>query len=200
MTRLSGLRLKRRDFLRYGAIGLAAALAPGERAVRAGSDTNAQIVACAIHPAIGIARVGNSLTEHFLGPEVAGPHPDPQGGYKDAAGRMKRQAARFRIYGLDAGGTVVKEITAADAQITWSVHLANKKAAWYNFEIAFDIPEATGAAPGGGLSAAAPLSTPRRNKSYTGADRAQLIIDPGPRSISGAGTNVAGGDAEYAFN
>jgi hypothetical protein len=193
-------RLRRRDFLRYGAMGLAAALLPAGQRARAGSPSGAPIVACAIHPAIGIARVGNSPSDYFLGPEVPGPHPEPDGGFKDAAGRMKRQAARFRIYGLDANGNVVKELTSNDAEITWTVDVANKKAAWYNFEIPFDIPEATGDPPSAGAPAAAPLSTPRRNKAIRGADRSQLAIDPGARSISGASTNAMGGDSRYAFD
>jgi len=140
-----------------------------------------QIVRCAIHPGIGVARVGNSPTEYFIGPEVPGHTPDPGGvGYKDAQGRIKRQAARFRLYGLDASGAVVREITAADGDITWTVHLANKKAAWYQFKLALDIPEAT----------AAPLPPDlqghRRNAGVTGNARQQLVIDPGPRSIKGA--------------
>src|SRR5438045_8834 len=72
--------MKRRDFLRYGAIGMVAAAAPAltRRAAQSG-----EIVACAIHPAFGIARVGNSPNELFLGPEVPGPHPLPAGGFKD---------------------------------------------------------------------------------------------------------------------
>src|SRR5215212_7011319 len=46
-----------------------------------------QIEQIVIHPAIGVARVGNSPHEWFLGPETAGPHPVPPGGFKDAAGR-----------------------------------------------------------------------------------------------------------------
>src|SRR5437899_1206881 len=127
-------------------MGLVAAVMPsGAQPVRAAPSRQAlAITQCAIHPAIGIARVGNSLDAYFLGPELPGPHPVPVEGFKDATGRFKRQAARFRVYGLDAEGNVVKELTAADAEITWTVHLANKKAAWYTFDFAFDIPEATG--------------------------------------------------------
>ena len=81
-----------------------------------------------IHPAIGIARVGNS-PEFFIGPERIGERPDPAGGFKDAQCRVKRQAARFRIYAHHDNGTV-EEITNAEADITWNVHLANKKAAY----------------------------------------------------------------------
>jgi hypothetical protein len=81
-----------------------------------------------IHPAIGIARVGNSPDEFFIGPERLGEHPAPNGGFKDAQCRVKRQAARFRIYAHHDNGTV-EEITDAEADITWHAHLVNKKAA-----------------------------------------------------------------------
>jgi hypothetical protein len=81
-----------------------------------------------IHPAIGIARVGNSPDEFFIGPERIGQRPEPQGGFKDAQCRVKRQAARFRIYAHLDDGTI-EEITDAEADITWTVHLVNAKAA-----------------------------------------------------------------------
>ena len=86
-----------------------------------------------IHPAIGIARVGNSPTEFFIGPERIGQFPDPPGGFKDSQCRVKRQAARFRIYAhLDDSS--VEEITSAVADISWTVHLVNKKATRANTE------------------------------------------------------------------
>jgi len=129
------------------------------------------IVRAAIHPAIGIARVGNSADEYFFAPEVCGPQPLPEGGYKDAKGAVKRQAARFRIYGFNAAGHVVREITAATAEIRWTVHVANTKSAWFNFPGPLDIPEAT------------PVT--RRNSDFAGAERDRLKIDPGPRTIGG---------------
>ncbi|HET9533308.1 MAG TPA: LodA/GoxA family CTQ-dependent oxidase, partial [Blastocatellia bacterium] len=129
-----------------------------------------QVQRCAIHPAIGIARAGNSPEEYFTGPEVPGVLPVAGDRYRDPQGRLKRQAARFRIYGYDASGNVVKEITSDEAEIEWTVHLANKKGAWYCIKFAMDIPDA--------------VPVPRRNPSYAG-DRADLIIDPGPRSVSG---------------
>jgi hypothetical protein len=84
-----------------------------------------------IHPAIGIARIGNSPTDFFIGPEKIGEYPNPPGGFKDSQCRVKRQAARFRIYAHYDNETF-KEITSADADITWTVHLANKKAAYPN--------------------------------------------------------------------
>ena len=81
-----------------------------------------------IHPAIGIARVGNSPDEFFVGPERVGEVPEPPGGFKDAQCRVKRQAARFRIFAHHDDGSV-EEITDAEAEITWTVHLVNSKAA-----------------------------------------------------------------------
>ena len=118
-----------------------------------------------IHPAIGIARVGNSPSEVFIGPEVPGDSTPPAGGYKDKQHRVKRQAARFRLFGYDEHGKLVQELDAKDATILWTVHLANKKAAGPRFE---------------GLRQNAPL----RNEGV--ADRKTLVIDPGARSISGA--------------
>jgi hypothetical protein len=117
-----------------------------------------------IHPAIGIARLGNSPTKFFIGPEKPGLHRRPNGGYRDAKGRIKRQAARFRLFGYDKKGKLVKEITSADAKIEWTVHLANTKAAWKRFV---------------GLNPSSAL----RNASVT--NRYSLVIDPGPRSLSG---------------
>jgi hypothetical protein len=143
------------------------------------------IVRAAIHPSIGIARVGNSKEEYFIGPEVTDPLPQPSGFYRDNGGALKRQAARFRIYGLNAEGQPVIELTAANAHIQWTVHLANKKAAWYEFQLAQDIPEA----------AFAPVQMLRN---ITVRDRADLVIDPGPRHISGR--NIHGGPAHTFDN
>lgn len=86
------------------------------------STRDATIVRYAIYPPVGIARVGNSLRfdGYFLGPQVPGEIPSPP--YKDESGAIKRQAALFRIYGINSAGQAVKEITAADAVIEWHVH------------------------------------------------------------------------------
>lgn len=135
---------------------------------------DATIVKAAIYPSIGVARVGNSLTDWYLGPEVPDPLPLPAGSYRDSTGALKREAARFRIYGLNAAGMIVRELTSANANITWTVQLANKKAAWYGFQLALDIPEA---------SASGSTPTTLRNPMVT--DRAALAITPSARSISG---------------
>jgi len=133
--------------------------------------SDSDIVKAAIYPAIGVARVGNSPEEFFIGPEVTTPENRPSGYYKDSHGALKRQAARFRVYGLDAHGRVIKELDAKNAKIQWRVHVANKKAAWYEFDVAMDIAQAQ--------------AVPLRNANFTGKDREQLVIDPGPRVISG---------------
>src|SRR5690349_3189638 len=97
------------------------------------------IVRYVIHPGLGIARVGNSPDEFFVGPEAPGVVSRPADGFKDAAGRIKRQAARFRIYGVNAAGEAVREIDADCAQIAWRVHLANRKAIGYQFLNALDL-------------------------------------------------------------
>jgi hypothetical protein len=109
-----------------------------------------------VHPAIGIARLGDSPTDFFVGPEIPLNHTPPAGGYKDASCRVKRQAARFRLFGYDNAGNLVQELTSVDADISWTVELRNKKAA-----------------------------TPARNGGITGADRAGLAITPGPRTLAG---------------
>jgi hypothetical protein len=103
--------------------------------------------------------------------------PVEPGSYRDGEGALKRQAARFRIYGYNASGEVVREITSDGADIVWTVEVANQKAAWFNFVTAMDLPQAT---PCG-----------RRNGAVTGASRAGLMIKPGPRSISGANQSGA---------
>lgn len=134
------------------------------------------IVEARIHPAIGIARVGNApgytKNDYFIGPQLPYAVGPPSNGYRDAQGRIKRQAAEFRIYGYDKQGEVVGELTDDVADITWHVEVANKKASWYNFDAPLDIPEASS------------LRMARRNAQIQGAQRAKLSITPGPRTVS----------------
>ncbi|MFV8132817.1 LodA/GoxA family CTQ-dependent oxidase [Streptomyces syringium] len=84
-----------------------------------------------IHPAIGVARVGNSPDAFFIGPERPGtvPSPGAEGHYKDSQGRIKRQAARFRCFGFNQAGDRWRELSHHDGvRIQWTVHLVNKKA------------------------------------------------------------------------
>ncbi|MGH8551691.1 MAG: LodA/GoxA family CTQ-dependent oxidase [Methylococcales bacterium] len=164
-----------------------------------------------IHPAIGIARLGNS-EQFYLSPEQPGALPiecdaqgreltDPQGqpirvqNFKEEGNlsMIKRQASRFRVFAYegnaDSGGREIKldesftftlETPATGPQlvhgkvkdIVWQVHLANKKASWYTFQQTDGMH---------GYAADHPL----RNPEITQPDRRrQLIIDPGPQSVS----------------
>jgi hypothetical protein len=156
-----------------------------------------------IHPAIGIARVGDSPDAFYLAPEQAGAMPNelnadgteqPVTKFKDDEGRVKRQAARFRVYGYDDDSKEGKELQVGDQitvvlqrsgqtmlgevqDIRWTVYLANKKASWYEFQ---QLDGEHGYGP----------EHPLRNADVTDADaRQQLIIDPGPQTVSHADAN-----------
>lgn len=161
---------------------------PRPLVVNAPRGKDSTIVRAAIHPAIGIARVGDSKDGWFIGPEISDTAPQnaaPPAFYRDETGAIKRQAARFRLYGYNAAGDVVAELTSDNADVKWTVHVANRKAQWYQFQYALDIPEAVNA-PDNAFTL--------RNPDV--ADRSTLAIDPGPRSI--AGRNTSGPD--YAFD
>src|SRR5689334_15950709 len=133
-----------------------------------------------IHPAVGFARVGVS-PESFTGPELPGTHAvAADGKYRDSAKRLRRQAARFWVFETDDAhpdqpAQHMQPGVGQVAKIEWSVHLKNKKAAWFAFE------GITGEGPAG-----YPPGHPLRNP--TVADRNSLIIDPLMRSISAEGT------------
>jgi L-Lysine epsilon oxidase N-terminal/L-lysine epsilon oxidase C-terminal domain len=126
-----------------------------------------------IHPAIGIARVGSSRLDseegYFIGPEPGG---SPPANYRDPAGDLKRQAARFRVFACrrDKQRNLLNadelSLTAIKS-LTWTVHLANRKGV-----------------------ARMQYGTRRgwRNNAsgHDDQDRA-LIIDPGPRSVRATG-------------
>src|SRR5207245_769538 len=95
-----------------------------------GKECRMSLGSIRIYPPIGIARVGNSPDEFFIGPELTGAPVENDGTYKDAEGRIKRQAARFRLYAFDEQGHVVAELNAdhPDVEsIEWQVELANRK-------------------------------------------------------------------------
>ncbi|MEQ9239112.1 LodA/GoxA family CTQ-dependent oxidase [Coleofasciculus sp. E2-BRE-01] len=69
---------------------------------------NPKITKCAIYPAIGIARIGNAPDDFYLAPEIPGQPAEVENGYKDSQGKVKKQVARFRIYGLTEDGEVAE--------------------------------------------------------------------------------------------
>lgn len=154
-----------------------------------------------IHPAIGIARLGNS--EQFcLSPETPGglPFQCDQGNgiaieedgvevpveqFKEN-GRILRQGARFRVFASEDGGEekelrigqtiefvngIGQLVEAELLDVQWTVYLANKKSSWYQFK------QLEGEH---GYEADHPL----RNRDVHGDERQRLVIDPGPQSVS----------------
>jgi hypothetical protein len=75
------------------------------------------IARVAVCPPFGVCRVRNSA-EWFLALEVPGMPALPDGRYKDAQQRIKKQVQRFRIYAFNSAGDVIREGTAAEAHIT----------------------------------------------------------------------------------
>jgi len=176
-----------------------------------------------IHPAIGISRCGNA-DDFVLSPESSAgmkqPGSDISGGLpikagteaqtitdkdlRDAPGRLKPQAQRFRIfaYATPPGGTYpysgeTSEVVVGSTidgktvqSITWQVHMANKKA---NSWIIPEHPADTGFDNNvGGLAHYANGQTPpKRNLEFGGtSDQSaeirlkNLVLDSGPKVIS----------------
>lgn len=155
-----------------------------------------------IHPAIGIARLGDSPDAFYIAPERPAAKPtdcDARGNpklspdgtteltvtrFKDAEGRIKRQAARFQIHVYDDEHPEGRPLKLGDpirgggnsgklVDIIWQVYVANKKAVWYQFR---------GLAGEAGYADDHPL----RNADIADpAARQQLIIDPGPHLVNG---------------
>lgn len=164
-----------------------------------------------IHPAVGVARLGNSPTSFYLEPITIGGMPvecDSNGNPKmengkpvfvkhcKEDGRIRRQAAQFGIYVHDSADPSDPglEITLDDPaveSIEWTVHLANKKAAWYdNDELIGNVMYATEKDANYYEKNTEDNPTlhnpnvPQKNR------QRKLIIDPGPRSISKPGDTV----------
>ena len=106
--------------------------------------TDTPSLSYAIHPAIGVARMGNAPLDlndestFYIGPEAPyqvanagnGKNPTHDPTYKKD-GKIKKQAQRFRIYEYE-NGSARREVTLDEsdvAEIRWTVHLANRKAA-----------------------------------------------------------------------
>lgn len=149
-----------------------------------------------IHPKLGVARLGNSPNEFYLSPDKIGGLPivcDRNGNvkqekgkavsekeFKDSLGRVKRQAAKFRIF--KTVGKSKKEIKLSDKDIDsieWTVHIANKKPIWYTFS------ELLGDLEFGEQNSYEKQKVPFNNPDVINPDeRKKLIIDPGPRNIN----------------
>lgn len=146
-----------------------------------------------ITPSVGVARLGNSEREDFiLNPTKIGGLPyechlegqdnrnfglpkSEVTNFKDPAGRVRRQGQVFKIY--DDSDEELTLDSPNIEKIVWTVHLANKKAAWYEFR------ELNGNLLYGEANSYDARDVPFRNK--TESNRQSLIIDPGPRTIAG---------------
>ena len=82
---------------------------------------------CKIFPSIGIARLGNSPTEFFIGPETPRLAPNADGSFKDNEGRVKRQAARFRVYAFNEEGNVGEAIRHALFAVMQRANIRNEE-------------------------------------------------------------------------
>jgi len=157
-----------------------------------------------IHPSIGIARVGES-DSFYLTPIKEGGLPiecDKFGNeihnkngdnfeyvrsFKDEEGKIRKQAAKFKIYKYSPDKKTF-EVDLNDKSeiesVKWTVHLANKKAAWYAFseydgDTLFNDPKK------GIDNSYEAKKVPLRNPNLVGPERQKLIIDFGPRTIRG---------------
>ena len=160
-----------------------------------------------IHPAIGVARLGNSES-FYIGPESLSALPidcnaqgdavtdangneQPISTFRDSDGRIKRQAARFRMFMYDdknpdgvelvvqdkkrgINGTVIQGLQGSGEliDIQWVVWMANKKSAWYEFH---ELQGEHGY-----------IDPPPALRNADVQNRQALVIDPGPILIEGA--------------
>jgi hypothetical protein len=164
-----------------------------------------------IHPAIGIARVGDAARSDasqdffFVGPEIpevpanVDPQSGAQGEFKTQDGQVKAQAARFRIFEYEKGNDgkfhPLGEVRTSDAtrvvKIAWTVHLANRKANFCTFH------GQAGAEDNPLFSSYGtpqnPRLTVRNDKVKTSGERQKwLDLAPGPQSVNGGdAANVA---------
>ena len=145
-----------------------------------------------LHPSVGVARLGNSEGQFYLAPDQIGGLPfeadesgnkidSPVSQFKDVEGRIRRQGQPFKI--LDDQNNELTLKSDGVKVISWTVHIANKKAAWYEFN------ELQGNLLFGEENSYSQRKTPWRNANYDG-DRRNLIIDPGPRTISGGASSA----------
>src|SRR4051812_30441174 len=170
-----------------------------------------------IHPAIGIARVGNSPDSFYLAPETTGGAPidcdnagnpivqngqeQPVQRFKDENNCIRRQAARFRVYVYDDASPAGRELKLNDIvtaqgpsrgggrQYTGTVTDIVWKVYLANKKASwYEFDQLEG-------EHGYPASQALRNAEITDASRRQkLIIDPGPRSVSLKGRATASFD------
>jgi hypothetical protein len=166
-----------------------------------------------IHPAIGIARLGNSPEGFYIAPDAGGQLPilcdgsgtplvDAKGkevgvtDFKDAELRILRQAARFRVFVYDDKSPDGREVLIGD-----QVDIVNKRNGQLLTVQVADIQWT--ACLANKKSSWYTFEETQGEHGYTGdhalrnaditnsEERQRLIIDPGPRSVSFTGTQHA---------
>ena len=183
-----------------------------------------------IHPSIGFARVGNS-EEYNLAPETIAALSVPErsqqkqhggtlGGLplkadgvttitnhdiRDRNGKLKRQAARFRVFAYSDSpasypsgggeeitvGCIIDGKTVRD--IIWTVHVANKKANSFQLEASETVATPLIAQYEDGRLP--PLRNLQEGQWANDPTRiGKLTIDPGPRAIRGTFSGIVGLD------
>lgn len=146
-----------------------------------------------ISPSVGVARLGNSTGQFCLSPDAIGGLPyeadafgnklGPIKNFKDEESQVRRQGQLFKVF--DSEGNELTNKSPNVASMNWTVHLANKKAAWYQYS------ELEGNLLYGEENSYKNNQVPFRNESKkTESERQTLIIDPGPRSISGSNQSI----------
>jgi hypothetical protein len=175
-----------------------------------------------IHPAIGIARLGNSPTDFYLAPETCGALPievdssgriplvdgaeQPITNFRDADGLVKRQAARFRVYVYDDDSPQGRPVNVGKEphgeggdKITGVGTRGRLVDIQWTVYVAnkksswYEWHELKGEH---GYASDAPL----RNADVQGdTDRLKLIIDPGPQTIAGTGQRAEFAKGKNAF-
>lgn len=155
-----------------------------------------------IHPSIGVARLGNSPEGKLLVPNKIGGLPHhynlnnlnqydnidqtklPSENFKDEFGLIKRQGQPFRIY--DEQETEITLDYPDVEYIEWTVHLANKKAEWYEYhELQGNLLYPQNSYKENGkryTDGVFPLRNKDKGKIKL-EDRRVLILDTGSRSI-----------------
>jgi L-lysine 6-oxidase len=150
-------------------------------------------MALKISPSIGIARLGNSTKQFCISPDEIGGLPyesdiygnklGPIKNFKDDENQVRRQGQLFRVFNSDGGELTAKSSNIASME--WTVHLANKKAVWYQYS------ELEGNLLYGKKNSYKNRNVVLRNASKKAEkERQTLIIDPGPRSVSGVNQSI----------
>ncbi len=150
-----------------------------------------------IYPPLGCARFGNAPAQKdqvIFTPEVPWANTyETEIDYLTEDGQIKKQAQRFYIYECDETGNPIQKLDKNDVEkIEWSVNVANKKAAWYDFNNSMDLSVQINNNQGNGNLSRnfdekriAPGQNAKfRNPNILGDMRRELIIGPIAGTVS----------------